>query len=110
MVRPVRTFITIVAIVAVLFVLQADVSAKKKSSKRKAKAARRAPVVLMTQSQRNVPVIVTAPVITPSTPSPTANDIVLNMSAPGQRTTPSSAGASNNGISTGDQDGKSMNR
>ena len=110
MVRPVRTFITIVAIVAVLFVLQADVSAKKKSSKRKAKAARRAPVVLMTQGQRNVPVIVSAPVITTSTASPGGNDIFLNMSAPGQRSTPSAAGRSTNGVSTGDQDGKSMNR
>ncbi len=114
MVRSLRTVIIAVSVILVLFTLQVGVSAKKKSSKRKSRAARSAPIILMAPGQRSAPVVVTAPVLTSVKAPVPSNDILLNMSAPGQRTsTPATASAggspSNNGNAGGDQDGKGKN-
>ncbi|HWN08067.1 MAG TPA: hypothetical protein VNO50_02105 [Pyrinomonadaceae bacterium] len=114
MVRPFRTVFIAVSVILVLFTLQIGVSAKKKSSKRKSRAARSAPVIFMVPGQRSVPSVVTPPVLTPVSAPAASNDILLNMSAPGQRgTTPATLSAggsrSNTGTAGGDQDGKGKN-
>ena len=62
--RPVRMSIIAISLVVMLLTLQVGVSAKKKSSKRKSRVARSAPVVFMAPVGSSVPVIVTSPVLT----------------------------------------------
>lgn len=112
MVRPFKVLLAVISMVAVLLVLQTDVSAKKKSSKRKSRVATSSRIVLAPM-QRTAPVIVSPPTISNVTTTPgVVSDIRLNMSAPGPRGSVSSVPAtgSGNGSSNGDQDGKSLNR
>jgi hypothetical protein len=98
MIRPVRMLIIALSAVLVLCTMQVDVSAKKKSSKRKSRAARNAPVIVIAPVVRSVPVIVKQPVLTPAA----GNDFFSNMSAPGQRASaPSAAAAAGSGSSSG---------
>ncbi len=111
MAKPNRIALISVSIIVLLLASHTGVSAKKKSSKRKSRAARSAKVILA-PVQRALPVNVSTPVVTRETPRPVvANDGLLNMSAPGQRGSVSSAPASGsvNGPSIGDQEGKSKN-
>lgn len=112
MARPNRIALIAVSVVVLLLASQIGVSAKKKSSKRKSRAARSAKVI-MVPVQRALPVIVSPPVITQQTPPPAvANDTLLNMSAPGPRGSSSSAPASGSGNapSIGEQNGNNKNR
>ena len=106
MVRPVRMSIMALSVVLVLFTMQIGVSAKKKSSKRKSRAARSVPVMFMAPVQRNLPVVVTAPVLSPAV----ADDFFLNMSASAQgsstaSSTSTAASGSGTGTPGGDSDG-----
>ncbi len=87
MVRPVRISIVALSAVLVLFTMQIGVSAKKKSSKRKSRAARSVPVIFMAPVQRSVQLIVTAPVLSPAV----ADDSLIHMSAPTQGTSAASS-------------------
>jgi len=87
--------------------MQIGISAKKRNVKRKSKAARSVPIFVMPMAPQREPVIVTAPVLTP-----TVRDTgLLNMSAPSQATrqaapTVPSASATGSGTGSGDNDGK----
>ncbi len=107
MVRPIRISIIAISVILVLFTMQIGVSAKKKSSKRKTRSARSVPVIFMAPVQRNVPVVVTLPVLSPAV----ATDTLVNMAASTQRATSSSStsttvSGSGIGSSGGDNDGK----
>ncbi len=108
MVRPFRISIIALSVVLVLVTFQTDVSAKKKSSKRKSRAAKSVPVIVIAPVRRSEPVIITPPVLSRAVTS----DSLMNMSssAPAQRqSTASSAPAPGNGANAGpggDQDGK----
>jgi hypothetical protein len=107
MVRPVRMSIMAISVVLVLFTMQIGVSAKKKSSKRKSRAARSVPVVVMPSALRSRPVIFMPPVLSPVV----ATDTLVNMAASTQRATSSSStsttgSGSGTSASGGDNDGK----
>jgi hypothetical protein len=87
--------------------MQIGVSAKKKSSKRKSRTARSAPVFVMPVVARRAPIVVTPPALSPAV----ADGFFLNMSASSQPTSSmSSASATTNGSGTGtpigDSEGK----
>ncbi len=105
MVRPVRMSIMAISVVLVLFTMQIGVSAKKKSSKRKSRAARS--VFVMPSALRSRPVIFIPPVLSPVV----ATDTLVNMAASTQRATSSSStsttgSGSGTSASGGDNDGK----
>jgi hypothetical protein len=103
MVRPVRMSIIAIFAILVLFTMQIGVSAKKKSSKRKSRAARSVPVIFMAPVQRSVPVIVTPPVLSPAV----ADDLFFIRAAPTQaKPAAPPAPATGSGLGTGDNDGK----
>lgn len=105
MVRPVRMSIIAISAVLVLFTMQVGVSAKKKNSKRKSRAAASAPLIFMAPVQRSVPVVVKPPVLTPAV----ADASLMNMSAPGQRASVAPSApttTSGSGSTPGDNDGK----
>jgi len=100
-----------IAVVLVLFTVQMDVSAKKKSSKRKSRKARSVAVMVMPQVVRSAPVVATAPVLSPAV----GNDFFFNMSAPGQRAStassaPATGSGSGSGSASGDSEGKGKRR
>ena len=102
MVRPVRMLIIAISAVLVLSAMQIDVSAKKKSAKRKNRTARSVPVIFMAPVRRNVSVIVTPPVLS----SAVAQDSLIHMSAPRQgASAASSALATGSGSSIGSPSG-----
>jgi hypothetical protein len=107
MVRPVRMLIIAISAVLVLSAMQIDVSAKKKSAKRKNRTVRTMPVIFMAPVQRSVPVIVTPPVLS----SAVADDALIHMSAPRQgasavSSAPATGSGSSIGSPSGDSNGK----
>ena len=107
MVRPFRMSVMAISVVLVIFTLQIGVSAKKKSSKRKSRAARSVPVIFMAPVQRSEPIIVTPPVLSPVV----ADDNLDFMTAPTQQaraasSTPTAGSSSGVATSPGDSDGK----
>jgi hypothetical protein len=88
--------------------MQIDVSAKKKSSKRKSRAARSVSVFVMPSVRPGVPVIITAPTLSPTVP----DQSLVNISASSAQhtstslSTPTAATSSGSGTSGGDSDGK----
>ena len=97
-----RSRISIIAIsaVLVLFAFQFDVSARKKSSKRKSRVARSVPMFFMPQAARGVPVIVTAPVLTPAI----AGGTFMRSDTPTQTPQPSAPAAPGSGAGSGSGD------
>jgi hypothetical protein len=108
MVRPVRMSIMVISVVLVLFTMQIGVSAKKKSSKRKSRSARSVPVVAMPSALLGMPVIITAPTLSPTVP----DQSLVNISASSAQhtstslSTPTAATTSGIGTPGGDTDGK----
>jgi hypothetical protein len=107
MVRPVRMSIIAISVVLVLFTMQIGVSAKKKSSKRKSRAARSVSTFVMPSARPSVPVIVTPPVLS----SAVAQDSLIHMSTPTQGASAASSAlatgsGSSGGSPSGDNNGK----
>lgn len=107
MVRPVRLSLIALSVVLMLFTMQVGVSAKKRNVKKKSKAARSVPIFVMPMAPQREPVIVQAPVLTPTV----RNSSLLNMSAPNQATRQSAptvpsapATGSGSGLGAGDND------
>src|SRR5687767_5157376 len=108
MVRPVRILIVALSVALLLSAMQIDVSAKKKSSKRKIRKARSTPVFVMpAMSQREVVTVASSP--NPRVPvivrSPSLSEMkdegVVNNAAAGQANSSSEAGAAGLGDSQG---------
>jgi hypothetical protein len=108
MVRPVRMVIIALSAVLVLSAMQIDVSAKKKSSKRKNRAARSVSVFVMPSVRPGVPVIITAPTLSPTV----LDQSLVNISASSAQhtstslSTPTATSGSGSGTSGGDSDAK----
>jgi hypothetical protein len=107
MVRPVRMSIIAMSVALLLFTLPVDVSAKKKSSKRKSRVVRNAPVVFMAPLDRNVPVIVTPPVLSSAGSRATFMRSETPVQAPQQAPATPAASTAANGSGFGDSEGTS---
>jgi hypothetical protein len=105
MVRPVRILIIAISAILVLSAMQIDVAAKKKSAKRKNRTARSVPVIFMAPVQRNVPVVVTPPVLTPAV---AGTSFIRTEPTAGSTQAPTAAAAASvtgSGTPTGDSEG-----
>ena len=111
MVRPVRISITAISVILVLLTMQIGVAAKKKSSKRKARKAQSAPVILMPQGVLHAPVVVRPAVLSDTVAQGPAGQLAMTLQGSSGSSTVSSSTSALNGAGRGfgDNDGGGKN-